>query len=45
MEDFSMWTYVWSYSAMGFFIVWLTIECLILSVFYKFWQTGKEWAK
>ena len=45
MEGFSFWTYVAAYIAMGTFIVWLTIDCLILSVFYKFWQTGKEWAK
>ena len=38
-------TAVWAYSAMGFFIIWLAIECLLLSVFYKFYKTGKEWVK
>ena len=38
-------TSIFAFSAMGFFIVWLVIECLLLSVFYKFYKTGKEWLK
>ena len=36
---------VWAYSAMGFFIFWLAIECLIMSVYYKFYTTGRDTVK
>ena len=36
---------VWAYSAMGIFIFWLAIECLIMSVYYKFYTTGRDTIK